>query len=97
LEDSRQLTFEQRADLPPAGDASLAGVLAQRGLQEEHGDPTRKEENEVRDEEGPWMEQTQKCCNQKSPNVPSFLPSSIIIFNLLSLLNILALPILLFY
>ena len=53
------MTFKQRADLPPAGDAPLAGVLAQSGLQEEHGNTTRKEEDQVGDEEGTWMEQRQ--------------------------------------
>lgn len=45
------LTLEERADLSPGCDASLAGVLAQRHLQEEHRDAAGEEENEVGDEE----------------------------------------------
>lgn len=45
-------TFIQRADLPPAGDPSLAGVLAQGRLQEEDRHATEEEEDEVGDEEG---------------------------------------------
>lgn len=47
-------TFIQRADLPPAGDPSLAGVLAQGRLQEEDRHATEEEEDEVGDEEGTW-------------------------------------------
>lgn len=46
-------TFEQRADFPPAGDATLTGELTQRRLQEEDRDSTSKQEDEVWDEEGP--------------------------------------------
>lgn len=46
------LTLEQGADLPPGCHAALAGVLAQRHLQEEHRDATGEEEDEVGDEEG---------------------------------------------
>ena len=45
-------TLKERADLPPAGDASLAGELAHGGLQEEHGDATAHKEDDVRNEEG---------------------------------------------
>ena len=45
-------TLKEWADLPPAGDASLAGELAHGRLQEEHGDPTAHEEDDVRHEEG---------------------------------------------
>ena len=55
-----RVTFKQRADLPPAGDASLAGELAQRRLQEEHGDPAGEEEDQVGDEERPWRGDTQQ-------------------------------------
>lgn len=41
------ITFKQRADFPPAGNASLTGVLTQRCLQEEDRDPTSKQEDEV--------------------------------------------------
>lgn len=45
------LTFKQRADLPPAHDASLTGVLAECGLQNEQRNPARHEEKGVRNEE----------------------------------------------
>ena len=45
------LTFKQGTDLPPAGDASLAGELAQGRLQEEDGDATGEQEDQVGDEE----------------------------------------------
>lgn len=48
-----KITFEQRADFPPAGDATLTGELTQRRLQEEDRDSTSKQEDEVWDEEGP--------------------------------------------
>lgn len=44
-------TFEQRTDFPPAGDAALAGVLAQRCLQEEDRNATGEQEDQVGDEE----------------------------------------------
>lgn len=47
----RPLTLEQGAYLPPGGEAALAGVLAQRRLQEEDRDAAEEEENKVRDEE----------------------------------------------
>jgi len=50
------LTFKDGADLPPGSDPSLAGVLPQRRLQEEQGDPAGEEEDEVRDEEGSCRE-----------------------------------------
>ena len=45
------LTLKQRADLPPAGDASLTGELTQSGLEEEHGDTAAHEKDDVRDKE----------------------------------------------
>lgn len=45
------LTFKQGADFPPAGNASLTGVLTQGGLQEEDRDTTGEQEDEIRDEE----------------------------------------------
>lgn len=48
------LTGEDGAELGPAGDPSLRGVLAQRNLQEEHGQATTKQEDEVRDEKRAW-------------------------------------------
>lgn len=50
----RRLTLEQGAYLPPGSEAALAGVLAQRRLQEEERDATEEEENKVRDEEDTW-------------------------------------------
>ena len=44
-------TLEHGADLPPGGHPALAGVLAQRRLQEEHGDAAEEEEHKVGDEE----------------------------------------------
>lgn len=46
------LTLEKGADLSPGCHTALAGVLAQRHLQEEHRDATGEEEDEVGDEEG---------------------------------------------
>lgn len=48
---SNGLTFKDGANLPPGSDASLTGVLPQSSLQEEHRNPTHKQENEVGDEE----------------------------------------------
>lgn len=45
------ITLKQWADLPPAGDSSLAGVLTKRRLQKEDWDPTSEQEDEVRYEE----------------------------------------------
>lgn len=45
------ITLKQWADLPPAGDSSLAGVLTKRRLQKEDWDPTSEQEDEVRNEE----------------------------------------------
>lgn len=50
------LTFKQGTDFPPAGDASLAGVLAQRRLQEEDGNATGEQEDQVGDEERTWVQ-----------------------------------------
>lgn len=44
-------TFKQGTDLSPAGNASLAGVLAQRRLKEEDGNATGEQEDQVGDEE----------------------------------------------
>lgn len=45
------LTFKQRADFSPAGNASLTGVLAQGDLQEEDRNATGEQEDQVGDEE----------------------------------------------
>lgn len=47
-------TFKQRADLSPAGNAPLAGVLAQGDLQEEDRNAAGEQEDHVRDEECTW-------------------------------------------
>lgn len=44
------LTSEDGAELGPARDSSFRGVLAQCNLQEEHGQATPEQEDEVRDE-----------------------------------------------
>ena len=44
-------TLEHGEYLSPGRDSTLTGVLAQRGLQEEHRDTTEEEEYKVRDEE----------------------------------------------
>lgn len=49
------LTFKEGTDPPPGRHPSLARVLPQRRLQEEHRDPTGEEEDEVGDEEGTWQ------------------------------------------
>lgn len=49
------LTFKEGADPAPGCHPSLAGVLAQRRLQEEDRDPAGEEEDEVGDEEGTWQ------------------------------------------
>lgn len=48
------LTFKERTQPPPSSDTSLAGVLAECCLHEEHWDPTGEEEDEVGDEEGTY-------------------------------------------
>lgn len=52
------MTFKQRADLPPGGDAAFGGELPQSRLQEEDGDPASKQEDEIRDEESTWYKST---------------------------------------
>lgn len=52
------LTGEDGAELGPAGDPSLGGVLAQCNLQEEHRQATPKQEDEVRDEKRTWVKET---------------------------------------
>lgn len=47
-------TFKQRADLSPAGNTPLAGVLAQGDLQEEDRNAAGEQEDHVRDEERTW-------------------------------------------
>lgn len=44
-----ELTGKDGAELSPAGDPSLRGVLAQRDFQEEHRQTTPEKEDEVRD------------------------------------------------
>lgn len=44
-------TFKQGTDFSPAGNASLAGVLAQGRLQEEDGNAAGEQEDQVGDEE----------------------------------------------
>lgn len=64
------LTLKKGADLPPGCHAALAGVLAQRHLQEEHRDAAGEEEDEVGDEEGP-------CGRRRSAGAePSILSSA---------------------
>lgn len=53
------LTGENGAELRPAGDATLRGELAQRHLQEEDGQTSAKQEDEVRDEKGTCRAGTQ--------------------------------------
>lgn len=48
------LTREDGAQLGPAGDAPLGGVLAQRHLQEEDRQAAAEQEDEVRDEKRTW-------------------------------------------
>lgn len=45
------LTLKQRADFPPAGDASFTGELTQSSLQEKHRNAAAHEEDDIRDEE----------------------------------------------
>lgn len=47
-----RFTFEQGADLPPAHDSPLTGVLAQCRLQDEQRNTTGHKEKDVRNEEG---------------------------------------------
>lgn len=54
------LTLKQRADFPPAGDASLTGELTQGSLQEKHGDTAAHEEDDVWDEERAFMHTEEK-------------------------------------
>lgn len=50
------LTLKQRADFPPAGDASFTGELTQGRLQEKHRDTAAHKEDDV------WnKERTFKC------------------------------------
>lgn len=46
------LTLKQRADFPPAGDASFTGKLTHCRLQEKHRNAAAHKEDDVRDEEG---------------------------------------------
>lgn len=52
------LTGEDGTELGPAGDPSFRGVLAQCNFQEEHGQATPKQEDEVRDEERTLVTET---------------------------------------
>lgn len=52
------LTSEDWAELGPAGDPSFRGVLAQRDLQEEHGQASPEQEDGVRDEKCTWVMDT---------------------------------------
>lgn len=49
-----ELTSEDGAELSPAGDPSLRGVLAQCDFQEEHRQTTPEKEDEVRDKKCTW-------------------------------------------
>ena len=71
----RTLTLEEGADLPPGCDAALAGVLAQRHLQEEHRDAAGEEEDEVGDEEGSCRERGGGLSLQPPLNVPPTPPA----------------------
>lgn len=66
-------TFEQWANLPPAGDASLAGVLTQGNLQEEDRYSTRKQEDQVGDEECTWAGKDRKVFKSKHTHTHTFL------------------------
>lgn len=48
------LTLKHGANLPPGSHPALAGVLAQRRLQDKQGHTTEEEEDKVRDKEGTW-------------------------------------------
>lgn len=48
------LTFKKRADFSPTCDSTLTGVLAQRYLQEEEGDATGEQKQNIRYEENPF-------------------------------------------
>lgn len=48
-------TLKQRADFPPAGDASFTGELTQGSLQEKHRDATANEEDDIWNEERTCM------------------------------------------
>lgn len=63
------LTFKKRADLSPTCYTTLAGVLAQRRLQEEEWDATGEQKQNIRYEEYPlekiehlviWLDDTQQ-------------------------------------
>lgn len=56
------ITLKQWADLPPAGDSSLAGVLTKGRLQKEDWDPTSEQEDEVRNEESTCAHMENKYC-----------------------------------
>lgn len=43
------LTFKQRAEVPPACNAPLRCELSHGGLQEEHGNTTRQQKQDIRD------------------------------------------------
>lgn len=49
------LTGEDGAEFRPACDPSFRGVLAQCDLQEEDGQTSSKQEDEVRDEKRTWV------------------------------------------
>lgn len=53
-------TFKQGTDFSPAGNASLAGVLAQGYLQEEDRNATGEQEDQVGDEECAWVEKEER-------------------------------------
>lgn len=53
-------TFKQGTDFSPAGNASLAGVLAQGRLQEEDRNAAGEQEDQVGDEECTWEEEEQR-------------------------------------
>ena len=71
----RTLTLEEGADLPPGCDAALAGVLAQRHLQEEHRDAAGEKEDEVGDEERSCRERGGRLSLQPPLNVPPAPPA----------------------
>lgn len=48
-------TFSQGAQLPPAGDAALLGMLAHDGLQKEERDAAQHRKYQIRHQEGAWM------------------------------------------
>lgn len=58
LRSTHFLTLKQRADFPPAGDASLTGELTQGRLEEKHRDAATNEEDDVWNKKGTFEHTT---------------------------------------